>query len=152
TRAARRFRPVSGEPAMTPGRGVQPMTGNQASAAQPGLPAAPAATAGPAGLAGRPQPNDLTKGTPGEHPLQRPLASQCTGRDTLERPYPEGHAMTQPATASSGTTPGPAGPAGVEHRWLILGVIALAQLMIVLDATIMNIALPTAQRDLGFSI
>jgi MFS family permease len=31
-------------------------------------------------------------------------------------------------------------------------VIALAQLMIVLDATVMNIALPTAQRDLGFSI
>jgi len=63
TRAARRIRPVSGEPAMTPGRGVQPMTGNQASAAQPGLPAAPAATAGPACLAGRPQPTDLTKGT-----------------------------------------------------------------------------------------
>ena len=37
-------------------------------------------------------------------------------------------------------------------RWLILGVIALAQLMIVLDATIMNIALPTAQRDLHFTI
>jgi MFS family permease len=33
-----------------------------------------------------------------------------------------------------------------------LVVIALAQLMIVLDATVMNIALPTAQRDLGFSI
>ncbi|MGH3125729.1 MAG: MFS transporter, partial [Streptosporangiaceae bacterium] len=31
-------------------------------------------------------------------------------------------------------------------------MIALAQLMIVLDATIMNIALPSAQRDLGFSI
>jgi EmrB/QacA subfamily drug resistance transporter len=38
------------------------------------------------------------------------------------------------------------------RRWLILGVIALAQLMIVLDATIMNIALPSAQRDLGFNL
>src|SRR5215469_9630178 len=57
--------------------------------------------------------------------------------------------MTHPAAASSGTTPG---PAGVEHRWLILGVIALAQLMIVLDATVMNIALPTAQKDLGFTV
>jgi MFS family permease len=38
------------------------------------------------------------------------------------------------------------------RRWLILGVIALAQLMIVLDATIMNIALPSAQRDLGFDL
>jgi EmrB/QacA subfamily drug resistance transporter len=42
--------------------------------------------------------------------------------------------------------------AAPDHRWLILVVIALAQLMIVLDATVMNIALPTAQRDLGFSI
>jgi len=38
-----------------------------------------------------------------------------------------------------------------EKRWLILGVIAIAQLMVVLDATIVNIALPSAQRDLGFS-
>ena len=37
-----------------------------------------------------------------------------------------------------------------EKRWLILGVIAVAQLMVVLDATIVNIALPSAQRDLGF--
>lgn len=36
-------------------------------------------------------------------------------------------------------------------RWLILGVIALAQLVVVLDATIVNIALPTAQEALGFS-
>src|SRR5215203_2717550 len=38
-----------------------------------------------------------------------------------------------------------------ERRWLILGVIGIAQLMVVLDATIVNIALPSAQRDLGFS-
>src|SRR5215207_3008355 len=38
-----------------------------------------------------------------------------------------------------------------ERRWLILGVIAIAQLMVVLDATIVNIALPSAQQDLGFS-
>jgi EmrB/QacA subfamily drug resistance transporter len=37
------------------------------------------------------------------------------------------------------------------RRWLILGVIAVAQLMVVLDVTIVNIALPSAQRDLGFS-
>jgi EmrB/QacA subfamily drug resistance transporter len=38
-----------------------------------------------------------------------------------------------------------------ERRWLILAVIAIAQLMIVLDVTIVNIALPSAQKDLGFS-
>jgi EmrB/QacA subfamily drug resistance transporter len=37
-----------------------------------------------------------------------------------------------------------------ERRWKILGVIALAQLMVVLDVTIINIALPSAQADLGF--
>ncbi len=38
-----------------------------------------------------------------------------------------------------------------ERRWLILGIIGVAQLMVVLDATIVNIALPSAQADLGFS-
>jgi EmrB/QacA subfamily drug resistance transporter len=37
------------------------------------------------------------------------------------------------------------------RRWLILAVVALAQLMVVLDATIVNIALPSAQRALHFS-
>jgi EmrB/QacA subfamily drug resistance transporter len=38
-----------------------------------------------------------------------------------------------------------------HRRWLILGVIGLAQLMVILDVTIVNIALPSAQRELGFS-
>jgi EmrB/QacA subfamily drug resistance transporter len=38
-----------------------------------------------------------------------------------------------------------------ERRWLILTLIGIAQLMIVLDLTIVNIALPSAQEDLGFS-
>jgi EmrB/QacA subfamily drug resistance transporter len=37
------------------------------------------------------------------------------------------------------------------RRWWGLVVIALAQLMVVLDATIVNIALPSAQADLGMS-
>src|SRR6266704_5582236 len=37
-----------------------------------------------------------------------------------------------------------------DHRWLILVIVAVAQLMVVLDATIVNIALPSAQRALGF--
>jgi EmrB/QacA subfamily drug resistance transporter len=39
----------------------------------------------------------------------------------------------------------------VSHRWLVLAVIGLAQLMVVLDATIVNIALPSAQRALHFN-
>src|ERR1700728_3818661 len=38
-----------------------------------------------------------------------------------------------------------------RRRWLILGVIGLAQLMVTLDLTVMNVALPSAQRALGFS-
>lgn len=35
-------------------------------------------------------------------------------------------------------------------RWWVLAVLGIAQLMVVLDATIVNIALPAAQADLGF--
>lgn len=38
-----------------------------------------------------------------------------------------------------------------DHRWATLAVLALSQLMVVLDATIVNIALPSAQQALGFS-
>ena len=38
-----------------------------------------------------------------------------------------------------------------ERRWLILFVISIAQLMVVLDATVVNIALPSAQQALEFT-
>jgi len=41
--------------------------------------------------------------------------------------------------------------ANYERRWWILGVLGVAQLMVILDNTIINIALPTAQHDLHFS-
>ncbi|SDJ26409.1 drug resistance transporter, EmrB/QacA subfamily [Frankineae bacterium MT45] len=37
-----------------------------------------------------------------------------------------------------------------RNRWLVLVVVSIAQLMVVLDATVVNIALPSAQADLGF--
>lgn len=42
-------------------------------------------------------------------------------------------------------------PAAARRRWLSLGVIGIAQLMVVLDLTVMNIALPSAQRALNFT-
>lgn len=42
-------------------------------------------------------------------------------------------------------------PAVSNRRWITLIVVGLAQLMVVLDATVVNIALPSAQADLGFS-
>src|ERR1700746_45554 len=41
--------------------------------------------------------------------------------------------------------------APTDRRWLVLVVVAVAQLMVVLDATVVNIALPSAQHALGVS-
>ncbi len=53
-------------------------------------------------------------------------------------------ARTSDDTPSQGTEPDPG-------RWWALVVLAAAQLMIILDASIVNIALPSAQEDLGIS-
>src|SRR5215467_2612804 len=37
------------------------------------------------------------------------------------------------------------------NRWAVLAVLGVAQLMVVLDATIVTIAIPSAQKALGFS-
>ncbi|MBE8522612.1 MFS transporter [Amycolatopsis sp. H6(2020)] len=54
------------------------------------------------------------------------------------------------AVAPSGDTRASENPHH-DRRWLILVMIGIAQLMVVLDATVVNIALPSAQVDLGFS-
>jgi EmrB/QacA subfamily drug resistance transporter len=57
-----------------------------------------------------------------------------------------------PAPAPAPVSAIPATSAGPDpRRWLILAVVSLAQLMVVLDATIVNIALPAAQHALHFS-
>jgi MFS family permease len=38
-----------------------------------------------------------------------------------------------------------------SRRWLILAVVGVAQVMVLLDATVVNIALPSAQRALHSS-
>ena len=42
-------------------------------------------------------------------------------------------------------------PSGDRRRWATLIIVCFAQLMIVLDVTIVNVALPAIQQDLGFS-
>jgi hypothetical protein len=44
----------------------------------------------------------------------------------------------------------PKAPQPFDRRWLALAVIAVAELMTALDATIVNIALPSAQRSRAF--
>jgi EmrB/QacA subfamily drug resistance transporter len=55
------------------------------------------------------------------------------------------------SAGESGVTQHGAGAVPDSRRWLVLVVIGIAQLMVVLDMTVMNLALPSAQRDLGFS-
>jgi EmrB/QacA subfamily drug resistance transporter len=52
---------------------------------------------------------------------------------------------------AAGSTPKVSGAGPDPNRWVALGVIAIAQLMVILDASIVNIALPQAQADLGIS-
>jgi EmrB/QacA subfamily drug resistance transporter len=42
-------------------------------------------------------------------------------------------------------------PTAIRSRWLALAVLCAGTLMIILDQTIVNVALPAIQRDLGFS-
>jgi EmrB/QacA subfamily drug resistance transporter len=64
---------------------------------------------------------------------------------------PESAPRAAPAGPSPVPPMAPAEPEPGKRRWLILAVVGVAQLMVVLDATIVNIALPSAQRALGFS-
>ena len=56
--------------------------------------------------------------------------------------------MTMEHAGEDGTT---VDMANYDRRWWILAVLGIAQLMVILDSTIVNIALPTAQHDLHFS-
>ncbi|MEV4824056.1 MFS transporter [Micromonospora sp. NPDC049274] len=58
-----------------------------------------------------------------------------------------GTTSTSPGAPAAGTSTGAPHP----RRWIALAVIAVSQLMVVLDATIVNIALPKAQADLGIT-
>src|SRR5277367_4931689 len=55
-----------------------------------------------------------------------------TGRDAT-------HLMSGPSTVRE------------PNRWAVLALLGVAQLMVVLDATIVTIAIPSAQQTLGFS-
>src|ERR1700742_2161336 len=66
--------------------------------------------------------------------------------------HPEAEAQDQPHPP--GALAAEAGQVTDPHyarRWLVLAVVLTAQVMILLDGTVVNVALPSAQRDLGFS-
>ncbi|SFF80361.1 MFS transporter [Blastococcus tunisiensis] len=58
--------------------------------------------------------------------------------------------MTEPVPSPAAAAPA-AADEPYEKRWLALGVIAMTVLLVILDATIVNIALPAVTADLGIS-
>jgi EmrB/QacA subfamily drug resistance transporter len=64
----------------------------------------------------------------------------------------EGLVVPPGDTVPEDPTPAPTAVDGPDpKRWLALAVIAVAQLMIILDASIVNVALPAIQTDLGIT-
>src|SRR5450631_1811254 len=59
--------------------------------------------------------------------------------------------MAQPIASSGPRDTRDHPTALADRRWMVLAVVAIAQLMVVLDSTIVNIALPSAQQALGFA-
>ncbi|MFM6848362.1 MAG: MFS transporter [Terrabacter sp.] len=58
---------------------------------------------------------------------------------------------TQAPTGASQPSARPAGPRETRRAAVGVGIVLVAQLMLVLDATVVNVALPHIQTDLGFS-
>ncbi len=124
------------------------------------------ATARPARASARFARAATRQGRSSELPALAPAPAANTGgpsRPTVE----SAPSSLQPAQARSATasTPPPA-PTHAEsaaplhpgspersdrRRWIALAVLCLGQLMMVLDATIVNVALPSIQRDLHFT-
>ncbi|CAM5732379.1 hypothetical protein SANTM175S_01773 [Streptomyces antimycoticus] len=55
--------------------------------------------------------------------------------------------MTVSTADAASAPPGPS-PGGHPQRWLILAVICLAQLTVLLDNTILNVAVPSLSREM----
>jgi len=61
------------------------------------------------------------------------------------------HDNVQAAAPMTGTVSRPADSGRARHRGLALGLVLLAQLLVVIDVSIVTLALPAIQRGLGFS-
>jgi EmrB/QacA subfamily drug resistance transporter len=90
--------------------------------------------------------------------LRAPLPSDAADPEVDTEPGARAAVLTdlsrESGSAPAGSAPPSSEPAiagGHRNLGIALAVISAAQLMVVLDASIVNIALPFVQRDLGFS-
>src|SRR5208283_2334047 len=77
------------------------------------------------------------------------VRARTSGEVTLSESKEE--SMSSPGTSPLDVAETTDHAANHAMRWWILAVLGVAQLMVILDNTVVNIALPTAQHDLGFS-
>jgi EmrB/QacA subfamily drug resistance transporter len=70
-----------------------------------------------------------------------------SGRARREGRY---QAASQREAMTTDTSPAPAGAAGNVRPWTLLMLLSVAQFMVILDATVVNVALPSIARSLGF--
>jgi EmrB/QacA subfamily drug resistance transporter len=94
-----------------------------------------------------PWPND------GRSPMRRAYGTdgqRAVRIDPTPAGAPPPKAVPKAAVRERVAGPHPPTAGRAPHRWPVLAVIGIAQLMVVLDTTIVNIALPSAQADLGF--
>src|SRR5260370_1404372 len=85
--------------------------------------------------------------------VRQDVSEILTGRDLGGSPG-SGEPGRRPVMAGKVYPPARAGARetrGAARRWWVLAVASVAQLMVVLDVTVVNIALPSAQRALAFS-
>src|SRR4030088_455249 len=99
---------------------------------------------------------------PQRPPLNAVAPAEAVVRGSPRRPVGEiaggdrrpqraaGDAHTAAGTPGEGSSGASSRPSHAKQPWRVLIIIGLAQLMVVLDTTIVNIALPCAQMDLGF--
>ncbi len=80
-------------------------------------------------------------------------ADHADRTDHAEQADPQHSPASDPAAPVAVPAGGglPYGTEGHPQRWAILGVLVVSLLIVVLDNTVLNIALPTIQRDLGAS-
>ena len=91
----------------------------------------------------------------GEPPLGMARAVRAVRRVPAQRGLAGGagaQAQVQAERESGAAAGGPeSSPRAERRRWIALAVLCLGQLMMVLDATIVNVALPSIQRELHFT-